>query len=62
MKGLHDVRVAPVVDHPAVIGQARDADVCGGGAAEGHLVQPEVGAVGEVGGLVGHFFLCAGQM
>ena len=45
---INHVGIAPVVDDPGVVVQARNAEVFRVWAADGHLVQPEIGAVAEV--------------
>ena len=49
-RGLHKVGVSSLIDDPAMMGEAPKADVVGGRAALGHLLHPEIGAIGEVAG------------
>lgn len=44
--GEDDISITPSIDDPSVMWETGDADVDGRRAAEGHLVEPEVGAVG----------------
>ena len=49
-RGLNQVGVSSLVDHPAMMGEAPEADAVGGRAPLGHLLHPEIGAIGEVAG------------
>lgn len=49
-RGLHQVGVSSLIDDPAMMGEAPKAEVVGGRAPLGHLLHPEIGAIGEVAG------------